>query len=166
MINRLKQYLKPGGLWVLLILLMLSNILLLIQNKQLRSAIGGDSPITARKILRQNDKISSFSAKDLNGETIDISFNDRKTKHILLFFRVGCKYCDEQFSIWKDVFSKVDRNKFEIVGLASDKHSSDVIKDYLKSMQCDSIPIALVSRSIIEKYRLSLLKNIGYHLRQ
>ncbi len=63
-----------------------------------------------------------FEVKDINGKKIKIS--DYKGKYLLVdFWGTWCKPCVAEFPMIKILYSKYDRNTFEVLGIALDKKS-------------------------------------------
>ena len=140
------------ALWAILIPLAVLNILLVRQNLQMRSQLEKAQP----KVLKPGDRVQSFSALGLQGEPININYTGEETKRVLLYFTPACPYCQEQFPYWKEILSRVNRNKFQVLGIVSESEDRTKVGEYLRSVGCESMRIAFVSGSVINNYKLSM----------
>lgn len=148
-----KRKRRPSiALWIMLILLAASNILLIRQNLQMRSQLEKFQP----KVLQPGEEVQSFTAVGLNGEPITINYTGEETKRVLLYFTPSCPYCQEQFSYWKELLNRVNRNKFQVLGLVSESEDKKKVNEYLSSVGCESMRVAFVPKGVLSSYKLSM----------
>ena len=140
------------ALWVMLILLAASNVLLIRQNLQMRSQLEKFQP----KVLQPGEEVQPFSAQGLNGESITINYTGEETKRVLLYFTPSCPYCHEQFSYWKELLNRVNRNRFQVLGLVSESEDKKKVNEYPSSVGCESMRVALVPKGVLNSYKLSM----------
>ncbi|MEW6212306.1 MAG: redoxin family protein, partial [Acidobacteriota bacterium] len=131
-------------LWSMLPLLALSNALLLRQNLQLRAEIDKSKP----NILQKGNKVPAFSAPSLGSQIITVNHTGHETTRAILFFTTSCPYCSEQFPYWKEILDKANRNRFQIIGVVSESEDRSKIEEYLKSFECESLPVAILPKEI------------------
>lgn len=141
--------------WMLVVALLISNLLLLSQNKKMRAVIEAASP----SVLRPGDKVPEFVASDLNNQRVEIQYNSKSSRRIFLFFKPSCPYCREQFPYWKAILEQSEKAGFEVWGLAGDEQDKAKLQEYLVAMGCvkDGLPslrVALVSKEMRESYKL------------
>jgi peroxiredoxin len=141
--------------WMLVTALLISNLLLLGQNRKMRGVIEAATP----RVLRPGDKVPEFAAPDLNNQRVDIRYNAESPRRIFLFFKPSCPYCQEQFPYWKAILEQASKAGLEVWGLAGDEQDKARLQDYLAAMGCvkDGVPllrVALVSKEMRESYKL------------
>lgn len=141
--------------WMLVIALLISNLLLLSQNKKMRGVIEAASP----RVLGPGDTVPEFVASDLNNQRVAIQYNSNSARRIFLFFKPSCHYCHEQFPYWKAILEQSEKAGFEVWGLAGDEQDKARLQEYLAAMGCvkDGIPslrVALVFKEMRESYKL------------
>ncbi|MDT7541995.1 MAG: AhpC/TSA family [Acidobacteriota bacterium] len=130
--NPLPVKLSTVALWLLLIALTISNLLLLRQNMKMRAALTPPKLET----LHAGDRVQPFMAEDLRGGKIDVSYNGTGAKRVLLYFTPTCPFCRQQFAYWHEVFVRADRERFEVLGVVSDKEDKEKMEDYLRQFGC------------------------------
>jgi len=144
------------ALWSMAIILAISNGLLLRQNLQLRNLLKKFEPDR----LKPGDRLESFSAVDLNGETVAIDFVSGGPRRVLMFLSPNCPYCREQFSYWKKVIDLAPAKGFQVVAVAMNSEDRSKLAAYLISMGCPtgskSFSVALIPEEVRLRYKLSI----------
>ena len=140
----------------MLLFLIISNVLLLRQNLQLRAQITGTQPV----VLQPGDKVPEFAAVNLNGENVDVKYKGEGPKRILLYFTPTCPYCREQFAYWREIIGRADSSRFEVLGLARTAEDKSRLEDYLRLVNCASdsqtpLRIALIPEAVRRDYKFS-----------
>jgi hypothetical protein len=54
------------------------------------------------------------------------------------------------------VIRRIDRHRFEVIGLASDSENKAEVARYLESMGCSDLPVVFVGADVLKSYKLSL----------
>jgi peroxiredoxin len=143
-------------LWVMVIILSVSNGLLLRQNLQLRNLLKKFEP----EQLKPGDKLQSFSALGLHGENIAINFASDAPRRVLLFLSPNCPYCREQFGYWKRIIDEAPVKGFQVVAVAMNSEDKSKLAAYLDSMGCPTesttFRVALIPDEVRQKYKLSI----------
>jgi peroxiredoxin len=143
-------------LWAMLVVLAACNLLLIRQNLQLRAQLNSPEPPS----LQPGEKVPSFSAQGLRGETIEVNYGRAGRKRVLLYFTPKCPYCHGQFAYWRELLEHADRDRFEVIGIARDKEDRAKLEEYLRRYGCDGasptpLRVALVSDEVRRSYKLS-----------
>lgn len=136
--------------------LALSNVLLIRQNLQLRAALAAGEP----EAMRAGDVVPAFAAAGLRGEQISVSYPEAGAKRVLFYFTPTCRYCHGQFAYWREILERADRERFEVIGVASDREDRAKLEDYLRQFGCDGasptpLRVALVPDEVRRSYKLS-----------
>jgi hypothetical protein len=100
--------------WAMLIVLAAVNALLIRQNLQMRARLDQLKP----KTLQPGDKVESFSAQGLHGESINMNYMG-ETKRVLLYFTPACPYCQEQFPYWQEIRQFHQGLFMKLIGMCS-----------------------------------------------
>src|SRR3712207_609509 len=97
------------GLYVLLAMMGVANLLLVDQNLRMRRSIESGRP--AR--LAVGDKVPPFTAAGLDGEQIDVAYTGRERDRLLSFYTPSCPYSRQQFPGWLDLAGWTDKRRIE-----------------------------------------------------
>lgn len=132
------------------------NGLLLRQNLQLRAALRKFEPDR----LKTGDVLQPFTATNLDGSSIDVSYLQNSPRRVFLFFSPHCPYCEKQFPAWKSIIREAPPRGFQVLALAGDSEDETEIKEYLKSLDCppesESFRVVLISRDVRAKYKFTV----------
>jgi hypothetical protein len=143
-------------LWAMVMILVVSNVLLLRQNLQLRNLLKQFQPDR----LSAGDKLEPFSALGLHGENIAINFASDGPRRVLLFLSSDCPYCREQFGYWKRIIDVAPLRGFQVVAVAMNSEDRSKLAEYLNSMGCPTeskrFTVALIPEEVRRKYKLSI----------
>ena len=139
-------------LWTMLPVLALSNALLIWQNLQLRAENDRYKP----NVLRKGDKVGAFSAPTLRDQVINVNYTGKEATRVLLFFTPTCPFCSEQFPYWKEMLNRANGNQFQIIGVVSESEDKAKIEEYLKSLGCESLSVAILPKNVSKNYKLSM----------
>lgn len=131
------------------------NVLLVIQNLRMRAALSQYEV----KVLADGDQLQPFAAASLDGRRVEVSFDGRGPKRVLLFFTPTCRFCRQQFPYWRELLLRADPNRFEIIGVVSQAEDKTKLEAYLRSVGClddskTSMRVALVPEGVRESYKL------------
>jgi peroxiredoxin len=144
------------GLYVLLAMMGVANLLLLDQNLRMRRSIEATRP--AR--LAVGDRVPSFTAAGLDGEQIDVAYTGQGRDRLLFFYTPSCPYSRQQFPGWLDLADRADKSKIEVLGLVADAEDKAKLRDYLHEMGLGrpsgvTFTTALVPKEVRSTYKLS-----------
>jgi peroxiredoxin len=144
------------GLYVLLAMMGVANLLLLNQNLRMRRSMEAARP--AR--LAVGDRVSRFTAAGLDGEQIDVAYTGQGRDRLLFFYTPSCPYSRQQFPGWLDLAERADKSKIEVLGLVADAEDKTKLRDYLHEMGLArpsgvTFTTALVPKEVRSTYKLS-----------
>jgi peroxiredoxin len=143
-------------LWTLVGAMAVTNVLLLGQNLRLRREVVRLQPPS----LREGDRVPSFAAVGLSGESIDVSYTGGGPKKVLFYFSPTCRFCKRQFPYWKAILERAADKNFEVLGIVSQAEDAAKVEDFLRGMGCSSesntpLRVARVPRNVLGEYKLS-----------
>lgn len=144
--------LKAVGPWLMAAVLCVSNAALLAQNLRMRGELAKFKP----NVLELGQKVPALSAVTLGGNRITIDYSGGQQKYVLFYFSPECPYCVEQFVYWRQILAGVDQSRYVLLGLAPESNNWARHKEYLKSVGCESLPIAFVDAEMRRSYKLTL----------
>ena len=113
----------------LILILCVVCLLLIKQNLNLRKqlAAGARTLDSTTNVLKPGDVVSAVTATDLNGHPYQLEYNKDGRRRLLLFFSPNCPYCQQQSPLWRELLDKVDSNRFNVVGVVSDKENPRLV---------------------------------------
>lgn len=144
------------GLYVLLAVMGVANLLLVDQNLRMRRSIESARP--AR--LAAGDKVPPFTAAGLDGEQVNVVYTGQGRDRLLFFFTPSCPYSRQQFPGWLDLADRTDKTKIEVLGLSADTEDKVKLREYLHEMGLAHPPgitfnTALIPKEVRGTYKMS-----------
>lgn len=142
--------------WLVLAALAASNALLIRQNLQLRRELEKAQP----QGLRAGEKVPAFTSAGLGGETVRVGYDGEGPDRLLLYFTPSCRFCRDQFALWREALRRVEADRYEVLGLAAQEEDEARLVEYLREVGCahDSrtpLRVALVPEEVRRAYHLS-----------
>ncbi len=144
--------------WVVALVALLFSTALLWQNLRLRADLerfsGG---LSGPPEALPGDRVPSFQASTLEGREKTVSYSSRRG-YVLLFFSPKCRVCDEQFSLWERLSSKINRECWEILAVSLD--SLEETQSWAQGRELNFDIISLTERAIWRAYRITAIPQI------
>lgn len=143
--------------WILVVVLGITNVMLLQQNRAMRQRLKPVGPA----VLQEGDRVSAFAARDLEGDLLTITYSGRGPKRILFYFTPTCRFCVKQFAYWRNIISQIDSARFEVIGIVNDLEDIPKLKSFLNEMKCSResatpLKVMLVPDEMLLNYKLTL----------
>jgi len=143
------------GLFILLILITISDGLLIRQNLELRRRIP-----TETEGLKVGAQLPPLSATGVAGQQVDVRYDGTGPRHIYFYFTSTCKFCRQQFPFWKEIIEKSAGNDLEAIGLVRESEDKDRLRQFLQQMGCSPesstpLKIAFINDRLRRDYGLS-----------
>ena len=135
----------------LFLCVVVGNIFLIKQNRELRIVISKYRP----NLLESGDILTPFVAQGLQGAIFNIEYAGNQRNRVFIFFSPNCGYSRQQFPLWRETIKRADKTNYEIIGLVSNTENINSVNEYLKSIDCADLPVAVVSAEDQKKYKLS-----------
>lgn len=148
----------PAGL---ILILGLVNVLLIRQNLDLRRqlAAGGRTLDLTTNVLKTGDVVTPVTATDLDGRPYQLDYKKDGRHRLLLFFSPNCPYCEQQSPLWRDLLDNVDKDRFTIVGIVSDREDRRTVAahaeraGYFKTKT--RLPVVFFDNDSLGNYKLT-----------
>ena len=126
---------SPQKSWVaigLIVILCVLDLLLIKQNLDLRKqlAAGGRTLDLTKNFLQPGDVVTPVTATDLDGHPYQLDYKQDGRQRLILFFSPTCPYCQQQSPLWRDLLDKIDSNRFNVVGVVSDREDKQLVSAY------------------------------------
>jgi len=152
------QIALPVGL---ILILGIINVLLVRQNLGLRKqlAAGGRTLDLTTNVLKPGDVVAAVTATDLDGRPYQLKYQKDGRHRLLLFFSPNCPYCEQQSPLWRDLLNNVDKDRFTIVGVVSDREDRQLVAahaegaGYFKAKM--PLPIVFFDNESLGNYKLT-----------
>lgn len=140
----------------LLLVIGTMNVLLIRQNLKLRTLLAESPP----KRLKAGDILTPFTAHDLEGKSIDVTYGHDSPKRVLLFFSPRCRYSASQFVSWIPIIQNALANKTEVLLVTMDTEQKAEINDFLRAVnsppQSKGFKVALIPSTVGGAYKFSI----------
>jgi peroxiredoxin len=120
---------------VLVLTLLVLNVSFIIQNRNLRSL----TTVTKRSmVLKEGTIVPALSGLDLNGNKINLNYQDDPRKAIMLVFSPRCALCTENMPNWQSIAQSIDPKLYRIMAVST---TSDGVKEYVAKSGFPNVPI-------------------------
>ena len=144
----------------LIIALSVFNLLLIIQNLNLRKQLSGAGTVNASaNALRPGDTVTSITGTDLNGRPSQVQYGKDGKRQLLLFFSPSCLYCVKQGPIWRDVLNRIDTSRFNVVGIVGDNEDKKEVTTHAEGLGYFStrfaLPVVAINNETLARYKLT-----------
>lgn len=136
-------------LFVVAVILLITNIFLIFQNLSLRSQLSRAKPPQ----VEEGDVLDEFQAKNLNGIETKINYSANNRKRILLFFSTTCGYCHKQMKYWKELVLNADHQKYRTIAITTET-DTQVIRDYMKSYEIEDWDVFSIKPEDAQKFKM------------
>ena len=152
-----KSWLSIG----LIVILCVVNLLLIKQNLDLRKqlAAGARTIDLTKNFLQPGDVVTPVTATDLNGRPYQLDYKTDGRQRLILFFSPNCPYCQQQSPLWRDLLEKIDSNRFNVVGVVSDREDKLLVSAYADgagySKTKTPLPLVFFDSESLGSYKLT-----------
>lgn len=145
----------------LILLLGIVNVLLIRQKLDLRHqlAAGARTLDLTTNVLKPGDVVAAVTATDLDGQPYQLDYKKDGRHRLLLFFSPNCPYCEQQSSLWRDLLNHVDKDRFNVVGVVSDREDRQSVAahaevaGYFKTRT--PLPVVFFDNESLGSYKLT-----------
>lgn len=140
--------------WIFFIIipvLAMTNLLLLQQNFRMRSMVFAD--YSDLDLLQPADRVPAFQAELLNGGRYKVEFRQGEGRRVFLYFSPRCRFSHEQFPYWRSLIES-DSKDFKVFGLVSEFEDPQGVREFLKSMHAEALPVLRIPDTVFRDYKL------------
>lgn len=113
-----KNYLQSVN-FILIFLLALSTILLTIQNYKLKIMIK-ELTNPPDFSLKSGDRIESFQALTLSGDTVNILFTDTSKNYVFFILTTSCPHCLYNLKYWNMIAESSKNKNYDVFSISLD----------------------------------------------
>lgn len=138
--------------FVIIPVLVMTNLLLLRQNLHIRGMVSKD--YSHLDMLQSGDQAVPFEADLLEGGRIRVDFSPGGEKWVFLYFSSRCRYSYEQFPYWRYLIEQSRSGGFQVLGLVSEHENPQKVRELLKSMKAGPLAVARIPDSVYRRYKL------------
>lgn len=122
-------------LTVLILTLLILNVSLVIQNRNLRTVgTGGTRSIS----LKEGTMVPALSGLGLDGNKITLNYQNDPRKAVILIFSPHCGYCTDNIRNWQAIAQSLDRKLYRIMAVSI---TNDGVKEYIAQHSLSDVPV-------------------------
>jgi peroxiredoxin len=103
---------------VIVVLMGIEIMYLIRQNRRLLKIIS--NPIPVHQTLQPGAPVRPFSAPDLDGRMVAVDYGPEQPHRLLLWFSSACPACEDNLSVWNDLFRDFESEQLQLLGVCSD----------------------------------------------
>jgi peroxiredoxin len=127
---------------------------LVYQNRQLHLMLEDPSRFF-EKTLQAGESVPAIRAEDVNGKELGLTYSTTGPFTLVLWFSPTCSSCEDNFGLWKEIFSKSEPDRLRIVGFCSCTAAEG--RETVKAQQLKFPVLAATDQSIVDLYKGNLL---------
>lgn len=120
---------------LLIIALLVLNVSLVTQNRNLRAAGAGGTRSIA---LKEGTVVPALSGMGLDGNQITLNYQNDPRKAVMLVFSPSCSYCDDNMPNWQAIAQSLDRKLYRIMAVSI---TNDGVKEYIDQHGLPDVPV-------------------------
>ncbi|HYP52143.1 MAG TPA: redoxin domain-containing protein [Pyrinomonadaceae bacterium] len=117
---------------LLVIALVVMNAVLVLQNRDLKSADGRSL------VLKPGKVVPALAGVDTNGRKVTFDYANDQRKTVLLVFSPRCTYCTENMPNWRAITQGLDAKSFRVVAVSS---WPEGVKEYAADHGLTNVPV-------------------------
>lgn len=104
---------------VIVVLMGIEILYLIRQNRRLLRIMS--NPIPVHQTLQPGALVRPFSAFDLDGNTVSVSYAPDQPYRLLLWFSAACPACEDNLYVWNDLYRNFESERLHIMGVCTDE---------------------------------------------
>ena len=128
-------------------------IYLIFQNRALKSIIA--DPTKYFQTMSKDETVPSFTAKDINGNEMSVSYSETEPFTMLLWFGPACSSCENNIAFWKRIYSEFHSENLRFLGMHIGNPSSG--REYAAGYGLEFPIICATQRYIVDLYKGHIL---------
>ena len=148
----LKTYLWSIVLIVLVIAMGVEILLLVQENRELRSAL------TARRgpftILNPEEKVPSLVGIDQKGEEVRVGYPSAQ-QTVLFWFSAACPSCEHNVEFWKELYENHGSEGYRFFGATTAGEGK--IEEFLEKFQLEFPVLTVSDYSLLDQYKVEVI---------
>jgi peroxiredoxin len=117
------------------VVLVAVNMLLVQQNKTLKSQFGGGDRSLELKIGKE---LPPMEGLGIDGEKAKFDYGRDARKTLLLVFSPGCYACEQNMDNWRGMISGLDEDSYRVIAVSL---KPDGVKEYISKQDLPDIPV-------------------------
>ena len=139
--------------YVVIVLLAIEVVLLMQQNRELKSAVRAMSSETVDP-LRPGDSIQTVGFQTMDGRRGELSYTDPGKKYLLFVLSTSCPHCERNLELWSELVAFDSNRRCNILGLCVDELQATLDYSAEKHLPFSLVSVA-VDTGFHRKYRVS-----------
>jgi peroxiredoxin len=114
--------------------------------------------LEAEQRLQAGDKLGPFKGAGLDGQAVEVRFDESGLNKVVLFSSTSCPFCKKQNPMWNQLMGKIDRSKYEVIEIFRNREPISQVSAYLKASgfpEGDAAKIILIGDEPLREEKLN-----------
>ena len=124
-------------------------IYLVIQNRMLKSIIA--DPMKYFQTLAEDDPVPAFSAQDIDGNDVEVSYAPDEPYTMLFWFGSTCSSCENNMHVWERIYERFQSERLRFLGVFIGNPGS--AKKYVSAQQLEFPVLCATHRYLVDVYK-------------
>lgn len=137
----------------IIIIMGIEIVYLIFQNRILKNIIA--DPMKYFQTLSKDETVPSFTAKDINGDELSVSYSETEPYTMLLWFGATCSSCENNIAFWKQIYSEYHSKRLKFLGMFIGNPSS--ARKFAANNNIEFPIICATQRYIVDLYKGHIL---------
>lgn len=129
--------------------LLVTNVVLIIQNRKLESALGN----SRQAIIEVGYRFTEMEVGRLDGSTEIVDFASGQNRTVIFVFHPSCQYCVQQYRFWLEATNSAPSD-LQFIAISSESNIEH-LREHVANHGLDGIRIAVASAAELRKSRMS-----------
>jgi peroxiredoxin len=126
---RLSKWLQRIG-YVVFLFVVVEMLVLVQQNRDLKRQLNAIGTPKSIEFLKSGEQVGPITLESINGQEVNLSFNDLRKQILLFIFSTTCPHCQRNLSKWEDISQKLAQRSKEINVMGVSIDNLDKTKKY------------------------------------
>jgi peroxiredoxin len=114
--------------YVVILFLLVKMIVLILQNRELKSTINRLTIPNTSESLKEGEKVEPFGVQTLDSSISQIRYDDTTKKYLFFVFSTTCPYCEKNIESWNSIVKSHHSDEWRILGIST--HSFEPTMKY------------------------------------
>jgi len=136
---------------IALLLLLVINVILVIQNRDLKQRLEEFAAQRTPNILKVGDEVPSAVITMLDGQRKELSYSDSNKKYLLFLFNTTCGSCERNLPTWESIAASKQNGTYDILALSI--FDEEKTRAFVSEKKMN-LPVGLADTSFVKSYKI------------
>jgi len=128
-------------------------ILLSTQNRELKNRLAMLLGNGIYGSLKAGETVPPFTANDINGNSVEITYDNMNSKTLLLVFSTTCSACERNLPNWSEIASRLKGSSRRVIGISLD--APDSTRQYVLENELQFTVLVPAEKKFLQDYKIS-----------